>query len=350
MKELVFSSCLACLLAGCGLFGGQQRRAAPARQERASARQPAHAEIRSDWDKRIGSVKMESDADRIGSASIETLAMGGPASAPKIADFLADPSPKVREKAVETLVSFGKQAEPGLARVHQLSRDIKPTTRAAATQVMALIGHPASRRWLERAAGDRHPLVRSWGLAGLARQGDDCRDRLEELAGLLAPAGRQAGQVAEAVAAAGCRGGDAVEKLAETLADDDEWVRAAAARALGSQGAQARPAVPALAGRLEDGSLRVRLATLAALAAIGPAAAAAVPALVKLLADPAPRIRRLAATALGSMGAAAGAAREPLHKLLGDPVDEVQAAARRALEQIGPSASPAGPAATTPAD
>ncbi|RME28113.1 MAG: HEAT repeat domain-containing protein, partial [Deltaproteobacteria bacterium] len=156
--------------------------------------------IQSDWDKKIGSIKIDSQADRVGAAAIDTLVMGGPASAPKIADYLADTSPMVREKAVKALASFGPKAEPALGRIARLCRDPDPGIRTSATKAAALIGHAAAKGILEKVQDDKAPSVRIWANAGLARMGDDCADRLEEIAELLGKSPRAAEEAAEAMA------------------------------------------------------------------------------------------------------------------------------------------------------
>lgn len=300
------------------------------------AAQPAPPPVASEWDQRISSEKFDTHGDRIGQASLETLAMGGPASSPKIADYLADPSPQVRAKAIEILAGFGRQAEPGLGRVHELSRDTNPTVRAAALKALALVAHPASKGAIEARLKDTDAAARIWAHAGLAKLEGDCQEHLEEIAELL---GKGASPVpeeaAEAIMLLKCADEDAVQQLGKYLLGGDEATRVAAVRALGACGTPAAAQVGNMAALLEDKSLGVRLATLAALGALGPNGAGAVTALEKLLDDPAPRLRELAAITLGQIGPAASAARAGLKKLENDPVDTVQAAAKRALKQIG---------------
>jgi HEAT repeat protein len=326
MKKAFILSLL--LLVSC--TGPTARKTAPAGPQ---PQPPAPAV--SDWDRKISSENFTAHGDRIGQASLETLAMGGPASAPKVADYLADPSPQVRAKAVEILAGFGKEAEPGLGRVHELCRDVNPATRQAAAKALALIAHPASKNHLKALLKDPHPAVRIWAHAATARLAGDCEDHFEEITDLLKSAPEAAEDAVGALELLRCPNDDAIDTLGKLLDTKEENSRIAAARALGACAEKAVGQVPKLAGLLEDSSLRLRLAALSALSRLGPHGAQAVPALTKMLKDSAPRLRELAAQALGQMGPAAREARPVLEQLASDPVDTVQAAARRALKQIG---------------
>ncbi|HUU03876.1 MAG TPA: HEAT repeat domain-containing protein [Myxococcota bacterium] len=321
-----FGFCFAAVIltGGCSLFGTQKDEAKP---------QPPKAQAKpvSAWDQKIGSAGIDAHADRIGAASIGTLAMGGPSSSPKIADYLADPSPKVRAKAIRTLAKFGKKAEPALPKIFGLARNVEAGIRAAALKALVYIGHPAAVDCLERASDDKSPAVRIWALAGLGRLGKDCQDNMEAVAGLLKSTPDEA---AEALGLMKCADKDVIERLIDDLGSGDERVSAAAARAIGHIGQPAAAAVPRLMQAMESKSVRVRQAALLALAKMGPLAAAAVPLLTQMLSDPAPRFRELAAHALGSIGAAARSATGDLEHLSLDPEATVQAAAERALAKI----------------
>lgn len=313
------------LVCGCSLFASKPDEPKPQPK-------PAHAQPVSDWDRKIGTAGgVDAHADRIGAASIDTLAMGGPASSPKIADYLADPSPKVRDKAIRTLAKFGQQAEPALPKICSLARNVKADIRAAALKALAYIGHPAAAECLDRASGDNSAPVRLWALTGLGRLGKDCQDNMESVAELLE---RAPDDAAEALGLLKCPDHDVVEKLTKELGSGNERITAAAARAIGRIGPAAAAAVPRLMQAMESKSVRVRQAALLALARMGPKAAAAVPLLTQMLSDPAPRFRELAAHALGSIGPAAHSASAELEKLVLDPEATVQAAAKRALAEI----------------
>lgn len=341
------------MLAGCGLFADREPRRQPP-QERTAA-----AERRGDraavWDEKIadsgyrvdGEAVAESayasHADRIGAGQIEQLAMAGPSSAPKIAAFLADPSPRVRAKAVEVLSRFGREAEPGLPRVVEVAASSEPDLRLAAVQALAGIASPRSEAALERAERDRDARVRAWAHAGLAAIGEDCADHQEEIAEILRDGRDQTPpEAAAALVQMDCRAPDALAVLIEAAGRDDATGCRAAARALGHFGRAAGPAVPQLMKLLAtERHPAVRLAAVVVLARIGPAAEPAVSRLAAMLEERAPRLRQQAARALGRIGPAARSATAALRKATRDSEATVQAAARNALARIRAAAAPA---------
>jgi HEAT repeat protein len=317
------------LLPACGLFGDSKPDEKPAQKKEQT--QPTG----SVWDQRIGSSGIETHSDRIGAASIDTLAMSGPSAAPKIADYITDPGKKVRDKAVKMLAKFGKKAESAVPKLLEFVRNVEPHIRASAAEALAKIGSKAAESGLERACKDSNGEVRVWAHAGLAKIEGDCPDHMEDVADLL-NSGKLGypGQAVEAMQMMNCPNEDVIKTLIEALNKGDEKTRAAAARAIGNSGPQAAAAVPALIGALGEKSFRIRQAALLALARMGPKAAPAVQLLIEILKDPAPRFRELAAHALGKIGLAARPAEAMLHKLTTDPEATVQAAAKRALASI----------------
>jgi len=340
---------VACLGSGCGL-SGQKREAKATQSKPAEPARPASQQAgpTSDWGARIGGsayqvdqgamaeAGVESHADRIGAGQIDQLKMAGPSSAPKIAAFLADPSPAVRAKAVEVLTGFGPEAETGLAEVAKILSDVKPELRLAAAQALAGIRSPKAAGVMERALGDPSPAVQVWARAGLVRIGGDCATHQAAAARILhSGLGLTPIEAARAMVYMPCAAPAAIDLLIEATTAKDENTRAAAARALGQIGPTAARAVPALIGLLaEKAAVKVRLAALLALARMGPAAAPAVEKLIPFLADPAPRFRELAAHALGAIGPSARAAVGPLRKATRDTEATVQVAAKRALAEI----------------
>jgi HEAT repeat protein len=331
LKLICLTFLTAGLAAGCGLFGDKKAEEKPQQK-------PAQQQGGSAWDSKIGDTGSSSvHADRIAAAQIDTLAMGGPASSPKIADYLTDPSAEVRNKAVKILSKFGKKAEPALPKIFEFLRNVKPPIRAASAKSLAFIGHPAAKDHLKQATKDPEPRVRVWAHAGLARLTGDCQDHAEDVAKLLKEGQRPVPhEAAEALGKMNCANEDVIDTLVEALGAADEYVVVAAARALGSNGQKAAKAVPPLTQMLESKSFRLRQAALLALAKMGTKAAPAVGILVEMLKDPSPRFRELAAHTLGSIGPLASAAVDRLKKLTMDPEATVQAAAKRALAKILP--------------
>lgn len=140
----------------------------------------------------------------------------------------------------------------------------------------------------------------------------------------------------QAVARLGALGPQAMPAMAPlmaALADDDPYLRGAAAVALGQIAA---PAVPALTQALRSPDARLRSAAAIALGRMGKAALPAMPALLPLLADADAAVRRLAATTLGGLGAAAQSAAPALTRLLSDADEDVRRSAVLALDQVAP--------------
>ncbi len=330
MKKHVPALIFVCFFSGCGLFGGKKE------NKQVEQKKPPERGA-SDWDARIGGgpAGVNSHADRIGAASIGTLAMGGPSTAPKVADFIADPSHQVRKKAVETLAGWGQQAEPALGKLFEHLRNTEAGIRAAAAEALARMGSKKAANGLERACKDKNPGVKVWGHAGLSKIEGDCEEHMENVAEILKSGDMQnPGAAADAMLLMNCASKDAIADLIDALKDSNEPLRAAAARAIGNIGPKAAAAVPTLMGILGEKGWRIRQATLLALAKMGAQAAPAVALLAKILKDPAPRFRELAAHALGEIGPAAKSAEGPLRKAARDPEGTVQASAKRALHKI----------------
>lgn len=331
MRKFVPALILGLILSGCGLFAGKK-------EEKKVEKKKPPERGGSDWDARIGGGNKPgevSHADRIGAASIGTLAMGGPSTSPKVADFIADPSLQVRQKAVETLVGWGKEAEPALPKLFDHLRNVDAGIRVAAAETLARMGLKKAEPGLERAEKDKSPEVKVWGHAGLAKIEGDCEDHMEDIADILKSGKMQKpGAAADAMLLLNCASEDAIADLIDAFKSSDEKLRSAAARAIGNVGPKAAAAVPVLMGALGEKGWRIRQAALLALAKMGPKAAPAVALLAEILKDPAPRFRELAAHALGEIGPAAKSAEGPLKKAAKDPEGTVQAAAKRALHKI----------------
>ncbi len=340
---------LALLAAGsaCSLFASKKADEKP--QDAAPA---ATAPAARDWGQTIGGSAYQlapedleesgfaAHADRIGRAQIDTLRLEGPQAAAKVAEFLTDPSPAVRQRAVDVLAEWGRAAEGATPRALELLRSSDAEQRLVGAKTLAAIASPSSEDALERALKDASPAVAAWARAALVRAGADCDDHLSEVAESVARhPGRIPAEAADALAVMPCADpgalADAAEELLPGLQREDELGLAATAKALGALGPAAAAAVPGLMGLLDTRRPpRVRQATLFALGRMGARGAPAVALLAQELESQSPRFRELAAHALAGIGPAARPAVDPLRKAAQDPEPRVQAAAKRALRAI----------------
>lgn len=120
--------------------------------------------------------------------------------------------------------------------------------------------------------------------------------------------------------------------------DEDEEVRAAAARALAAAGTSAEPALPALFDALADTREGVRWAAAQSLWALGAARAENVRRLAPVLASPDPYVRGFAAFTLGEIGPAAAEAVPALVAALEREEAYGRGGAALALAKMGPYA------------
>jgi hypothetical protein len=127
----------------------------------------------------------------------------------------------------------------------------------------------------------------------------------------------------------------AVPALARMMLDVDLDLRVAAARALEHYGREARTAVPDLIQVLPATDAEMRVAVIRCLGAIGgPEAFEALPGITHALADGDARVQQAAAEVLGTFGPAARQAVESLRKALQSSDANVQKAAGEALLSI----------------
>jgi HEAT repeat protein len=232
--------------------------------------------------------------------------LGGRASFESAQEHLLDPDPAVRAAAAWAL-GRARQKEGALE---------------AEALLFALLDDTHD--------GVRHAAAR--GLDGAPALSKATRDRLfQSLQDDSEPVRWAA---ARALATSGTSEAD-VPRLGDALSSSDTYVRGFAAFCLGEIGAPAASAVPALiaALRAEDGYDRGGAAS--ALARIGPAASAAVPALLEGLRSTDGDRRWKAARILGRIGAPATEAVPDLVRALRDPNEYVRAHAAKALGRIG---------------
>lgn len=335
MDRIVIAGMLLGWLLACAT-GGQKP--APAKPAPAPAPAPSGSPGQPggiDWGAKIGgSIDVGSQSDKIGAAGIETASLGGPGSAPKVAEYLEDPSPGVRRKAVDILSRWGAEARGALPQVLRVLRNADPRLRQDAAEVAAQLGVREAADGLRAALDDKNAAVAAWARAGLVKLGEPCPEHLLAAAKIVREGDAEAArQAAAAMALMKCPSPEAVRELIGALSREGAN-RASAARALGPMGAAAGEAVPVLMGLVKDKDAATRQAVLIALTGIGAPAVGAVPLLIEVLADPAPRFRELAANALGAIGPGARQAIPALNKATLDNEGSVQLAARRALAAI----------------
>jgi putative heme-binding domain-containing protein len=180
---------------------------------------------------------------------------------PRLAELLADPRPKVQDRAVEQLVKRGAEAVPPLARLCRRD-DLSVDIRRRALWALGRIAAPSAREAVCRALDDKDP--------GVVQVAAHCLG-LE-------------------------RDGEATTRLMRSVVEDSPWVRLKAAEALGRLGRA--QAVPALleSFRRAGGDRFLEHALIYALIRIADREGAGA-----ALQDPNPAVRRAALIALDQM-------------------------------------------------
>lgn len=263
-----------------------------------------------------------------------------------LARLLADPDPAARAAAVRALADLGPDAVPALLAALAAPTGL---ARSAATAALRELGSVAAAPALARALADPDPRVRQRAaraaeILGPAPAGSPLEPAL--VAALADPDPRVRRDAALALAATGPRSPAAVARLLAALTDPDAGVRVAAAAAAATLPAAATPdLVPTLVRDLESPDRYRHLPAVSALARLGPRAAAALPALLAAFrtGDPALQTEiRILLEGLRPVGAAtfpslAVALRDPELKPLAPEILEI-------LRDSGPAAADALPA------
>ncbi|MEZ4264929.1 MAG: HEAT repeat domain-containing protein [Myxococcota bacterium] len=201
---------------------------------------------------------------------VPALSLHGAGAAEALAGALALPSPRVRTRALESLVALGRPLATGVrAAVEPALDDASNEVRNAARNTLDFIDGKESAA----TARESGPLP----LDGFDRQPLEAADFAKAKPPIES------------------------EWLIAALRDGRSMVRRNAAAALGSLG-QGREAVAGLALSLKDGAPEVRLAAAESLGHLGAKDAAAALSLVTALSDNVPRVAQAARDAFESLG------------------------------------------------
>ncbi|MEX0702861.1 MAG: HEAT repeat domain-containing protein [Planctomycetales bacterium] len=226
----------------------------------------------------------------------------GTDAVPRLIEYLKDPNPAVRAKAVQQLgyMSWRSQNDGAVlpALVESLDSDRNPEVRTWAARA---VGGFAARH--EVFGDEEKPRDVSRPVAALAKALSDESPEVRATA-------------ADSLASVGKPADSAAPALIRALDDEHAEVAARAARALGELSPEAaKSAVPRLDTMLTKGQSNQKAAAAYALGKIGEPARSSVPALSKLLQasgagrpgfyDPYEGVRHEAAVALGRLGAVA---------------------------------------------
>jgi hypothetical protein len=239
---------------------------------------------------------------------------------------------EAEQTALRPLVLTLQAHAPAVGRSLQ---DFDPEVRQTALHVLEETAH-ARRRLLDRAASvqERTPTT----LVGEKRPGEGMP--IDALAGLLKQKDMRVRLAAlDILEALGPCAAPAAPAVVKELADNNRFVRWAAARALAKIGpADAEHAVPALTQLLRDADCDLQTSAAVALAAYGPAARPAVLPLTAALASESPALRVAALDALDRLGPDAEPALAAIRDALEDRDTQVRQSAARLLGKFGPSA------------
>ena len=274
---------------------------------------------------RWGALVSVSAADRTAEIERLTADLGSPSSTVRVraAVGLVKLAPEVREAIPALAAALGDGFQPVRWNAAKALGLIGPEARAA---VPALAKSLKTPDWSGSAQ-----VMAAWALG---RIGPAARDAVPTLAHVLThdkqPIVRRA--AAHTLAAIGSEAKPALPELKAALADENGFVRVAAATALWQVGQDAG-GVPLLVEALKDPTIVGARIAADALAEIGPGARQAVPALVAALDDPASCARVATARALWLVGRDARGV-PALVAALKDPMPEVRDAAAENLRLV----------------
>jgi len=241
---------------------------------------------------------------------------------------LKDEDPEVRVAVLEALGELrDKTAVPAVIKAQE---DKNPKVRGEASRALGEIRDVRAIPALVERLGDENEVVRRYTVAALKKFGVSAAPAL---IGALKDKTDKNKKVregaAEILGTIGYEG--ATPFLIEALNDEEENVRAVAARALGER--KDKAAITALVGRLRDKS-EGKVAKAAAARALGEMQdRSAVPALIEALKDENETVRTNACTALGKIRDES-AVPELIERLLKDRNAKVREEAARALGEI----------------
>ncbi len=213
---------------------------------------------------------------------------------------LQDENPKVRWRAAVGLLGVGEGAEEALGELEKACADPEKSVADAASMAYRKIAGkeppeppPPAPKAPERDSG----MLRL--IEALADAAEALRDTLDDENETVRWA------AAQAIGGLGAAAQIAVPSLAAALSESDEVLKRHAAQTLGRLGTVAKEAVPGLIGALREEEVTIRDEIRDTLVKIGPAA---VPSLMEALQDENAQIRFEAADALTKTGISAQSA------------------------------------------
>ncbi len=239
-----------------------------------------------------------------------TRALGGMRPAKKIViDRLqtscTDSAAKVRQMAIESLVSIGREAEPAKDMILKGMDDAESIVRAAAVTSANKFEYNEDqlKSILDRGLTDQSPDVRSRTIAALAEMPKQLHARLDTLARLLAD--NEPGVRQSAAQALGRVDKKQVNEMLVTacvqaLKDSDMTVRSNATEAIRNLGLTDAPILEAMGGNLGDDVDLLR-STLEAIAGFGDKASSLVPSVASLIGHPKVEVRIAALNAIAAI-------------------------------------------------
>jgi len=243
--------------------------------------------------------------------AIAALAQIGPSIMHMLRDALDSGNLDERLAALHVLRQMGRDAEPAVTDLARLVGDENRWVRICACEALGSVGPqaaPAADALL--AAVQQGDLgTRRRAIAALGQIGPAARAAVPVLiqtqdkdgdAALRQSAAAALYQIQLDVIAqqAETKAGEGVRALLAKVRSADQYEAVPAIKALAAKGAEARPAVPALALALADQNKWIREAAANALAALGTDAKPVLPHLRRLLEDPEPEVQEAAEQAV----------------------------------------------------
>ncbi len=259
-----------------------------------------------------------------------------------LTQLLSDPSPHVKNSAIESLRLFGDASRPSLPQLLSMLNDKEPLIRVGAARAIVQIEDAEGDATVKAIpilvaalTNERHD-VSIEAIHGVASAGETAVFAIANLLDGKNLVGKL--NACDALAAIGPAAGSATDRLIDTVSALEPKLRAQAIMALGEIGPPAERSIPVLINALLDADIQVRISAEHSLRRFGKAA---LPALMDGLKSE--TLQKSVVPAIAELGSEAAGAVGSLAQLLKSKDSALQRETIIALAAIGPEAKSTTP-------